>query len=103
MKSILFHLVTIFLFLQPSFAQNFSCSFGKQAACLDYDDKVCSSFSKCVDQNALCFDQYQCNYDGFTCKSNVTDIATKHDDLVTKYNNLLDEYQNLVIEKKPAS
>ena len=77
-------------------AQNFSCSFGKQGACLDYGDKVCSSYSKCVDQNAACFDTYQCDYEGFTCKSNVTECVQGHDDLVRKYNFLSSDYDDLV-------
>jgi len=76
-------------------AQSFSCGIGKQAACLDYGDKVCSSYAKCVDQNAACFDQYQCDFGGFTCKSyvsdcadNLSDIAGKYDDVVYKNNEL---------------
>lgn len=76
-------------------AQNFSCSFGKQPACLDYSDKVCSSFAKCVDQNAVCFDSFQCGYEGFTCKSNVTELAEKYDNLVGKFNNLIDMNEDL--------
>ena len=79
-----------------SLAQNFSCSFGKRAACLDYGDQVCSSTAKCVDQSASCFDAYQCNYEGFTCKSNVSEIIDKYDTLVKKYNSLLDDNRTLV-------
>ena len=40
-------------FLQSSnaYAQSFSCSYG-QPACLDYGAKVCSSFAKCVSEDA---------------------------------------------------
>lgn len=62
-------------------AQKFSCSFNKRGACLDYGDKVCSQFSKCVSQDAVCLQPHQCNYEGFTCKSNVTKIVDDHNDL----------------------
>ena len=83
------------LFPSDSLAQSFSCSIGKKAACLDYGDKVCSTFAKCVDQKAACFDQFQCNYEGFTCKSNVTKIASKYDDLVEDYNRLVRSKKSL--------
>lgn len=79
-------------------AQSFSCPIGKQPSCLDYSDKVCSSFSKCVDQNAVCFDSYQCDYNGFTCKSNVLEIAKKHDALVDDYNRLIRTSKALSVE-----
>lgn len=82
----------------PVSAQNFSCRIGTEPACLDYGDKVCSSFSKCVSQDAACFDSYQCNYEGFTCKSNVTECVDEHDALVRKYNDLLSEYDDLAEE-----
>jgi len=83
---------------QPVQAQSFTCGFGKKPSCLDYSDKVCSSYSKCVDQNASCFDSYQCDYQGFTCKSNVTECYDKNDDLVQKYNDLLGKQRTLVSE-----
>lgn len=78
----------------PALGANFSCRIGTQPACLDYGDKVCSSSSMCVDQNALCFSSYQCNYEGFTCKSNVTECVEVHDVLLRKYNNLVDSFNN---------
>lgn len=87
--------------------QSFTCPYGKQASCLDYGDKVCSSYSKCVDQNAVCFDSWQCNLEGFTCKSNVTEIAKKYDALVDDYNELLgksralaNDYDQLVEDRR---
>jgi hypothetical protein len=82
----------------PMFAQSFSCSYGKQPACLDYSDKVCSSYSKCVSQDAACFESYQCNYEGFTCKSNVRECVEEHDALVRKYNTLLNEHDTLIFD-----
>ena len=69
--------------------QSFSCPYGTQASCLDYGDKVCSSYSKCVSQDATCFDSYTCGYKGFICKS-------KYDDVVDEYNDLLRENQRLI-------
>lgn len=80
----------------PVLAQSFSCSFGKEPACLEYGAKVCSSFGKCVDQNTSCFDTYQCNYEGFTCKSNVTACNDDYDALVRKFNDLLYDNNELV-------
>lgn len=82
----------------PILAQNFSCSLGKEPACLDYGAKVCSSYGKCVDQNTSCFDTYQCNYEGFTCKSNVTKCNELYDELVRNFNNLLSDNNELVEE-----
>ncbi|MGJ8615540.1 MAG: hypothetical protein ACSHWS_01795 [Sulfitobacter sp.] len=79
----------------PAVAQNFSCSYGKRGACLDYGDQICSSTGKCVDSSAACFDTYQCNYEGFTCKSNVTECIEDHDALVRKYNILLADKNEL--------
>ena len=84
-------------------AQSFSCSFGKQAACLDYGDKVCGSLGKCVDESAACFNSYQCNYEGFTCKSNVTEIVEKYDALVGKYNSLVSDYDDLLDRAKKVA
>ena len=72
--------------------QNFSCSWGKQGACLDYGDTVCSSSGKCVSADAACFSSYQCNYEGFTCKSNLTDCADQYDSLIAKYNTLVNDH-----------
>lgn len=87
--------------------QSFTCPIGKQASCLDYGDKVCSSYSKCVDQNAACFDSWQCDFEGFTCKSNVTDIVKKYDALVDDYNELVrksralaSDYDQLVVDSR---
>jgi len=107
------------LFMIVTFAANalaygdsFSCSFGKQGACLDYGDKVCSSRSKCVSNDAICFDSYTCDFNGFVCKSKFDDlaneyddllykfkkIATEHDDLVNEYNEILRKYKNVAAE-----
>ena len=80
----------------PASAQNFSCRGGTQPACLDYGAKVCSSFAKCVDQNAVVFDSFTCNYKGFVCKSTLEDVAEKHDLIVKKFNALLDENSEIV-------
>ena len=84
-------------------AQSFSCNIGKRAACLDYGDKVCGSFAKCVDDSAACFNSYQCNYEGFTCKSNVTELATQYDALVRKYNTQIQEYDTLLSKAKQVA
>lgn len=80
----------------PASAQSFSCRGGAQPACIDYGAKICSSFSKCVDQNAVVFDSYTCNYKGFVCKSTLDDVAEKHDVIVQKFNTLLDEHQQTI-------
>jgi len=95
MRSIL----SVLLLLAPmgvAQAQNFSCPFGKQGACLDYGDKVCSSFGKCVDQNAVCFNSYTCDFRGFVCKSTLDEIATQYDSLAGEYRSLADDYDSLL-------
>lgn len=74
----------------PAFTQNFSCSFGTRAACLDYGDKVCSSMGKCVSSDAICFDSYTCGFKGFVCKAKLDEVADEYDKLVGKYNKLVD-------------
>jgi hypothetical protein len=80
----------------PAEAQSFSCPIGKQASCLDYSDKVCSSFSKCVDQNAACFRESQCDYRGFACKSDVVKCANQYKELEQDYNALVNDYNEQV-------
>jgi len=87
------------------YGDTFSCSFGKQGACLDYGDKICSSSAKCVSDDAICFDSYTCDYKGFVCKSKFEDlfdkcknIAEEHDDLADEYNDLVRKYRNAVSE-----
>jgi hypothetical protein len=78
------------------YGNEFSCSFGKQGACLDYGDKVCSSMAKCVNNDAICFDSYTCNYKGFICKSKFDDLAEEYDDLLGKCKNIASEHDELV-------
>ena len=77
-------------------AQSFSCSFGTSPACLEYGDKVCSSFGKCVAERAICFESYQCNFEGFTCKSNLSECAESFESLRRDYNQLLENSEDLV-------
>lgn len=85
-----------------AYGDNFSCPIGRQGACLDYGDKVCSSRGKCVNENAECFDSFTCNYKGFICKAKFDDLADDckkladdHDTLVNEYNALLSRYKRL--------
>jgi len=78
--------------------QSFSCPFGTQASCLDYGDKVCSSYSKCVSQDSVCFDSYTCGYEGFICKSKYDDLVDEYDDLLRKNRRLVSEYNSLLAE-----
>lgn len=97
-------MMTAVVFVFVSFVANadsFSCSFGQRAACLDFEDKVCGSFAKCVRSDATCFDSNTCGYKGFICKASYDDLATKckkiasdYDDLLDKYNGLVDRYNN---------
>ncbi len=77
-----------------AYGNNFSCNYGKQGACLDYGDKVCSSYSKCVKDDAVCFDSYTCGYQGFVCKSKFQGLADEYDELVEKYNSLVRKKNN---------
>lgn len=72
--------------------QGFSCAIGKQPACLDYGDKVCNSFAKCVSSDAVCFDSYTCGFEGFVCKSTLDDAIEER---VDQYNKLVREYNEL--------
>ncbi len=95
-----------------AFGDSFSCSYGKRGACLDYGDKVCSSYAKCVSSDAVCFDSFTCNFKGFICKSKFNEladeydsllikcknIASEHDELVDEYDNLLRKYKNAISE-----
>ncbi|MFV1872983.1 MAG: hypothetical protein ACMZ64_06665 [Oleiphilus sp.] len=81
-----------------AYGNDFSCSFGKQGACLDYGDKICPSAAKCVNSDAICFDSYTCGYGGFVCKSKLDDFASEYDDLLSKCNNIASEYDDLTDE-----
>jgi hypothetical protein len=94
-RTLLLVLWAIFLCGSAS-AQNFSCPFGKQGACLDYGDKVCSTFGKCVSDDAVCFDSFTCNFQGFVCKSKLEDVIDEHDTLVGDYNDLRRKYNGLL-------
>ena len=93
---LLVKICSIFIFSSSLYAygNSFTCPVGTDAACLDYGDKVCSSFSKCVSDDAVCFDSYTCGYKGFVCKSKYDDLVDEYDDLVRKYNTLLQNYNN---------
>ena len=88
-------LLTLFSFLPSNLLAygSFSCPMGKQAACLDYGDKVCPSYGKCVDDDAICFSSFTCDYKGFICKSKFDDLA---DDLAYEYEKLVDKYNETV-------
>lgn len=88
----------VFISNVSAYGNTFSCSYGKQAACLDYSDKVCSSFSKCISNDAICFDTYTCNYKGFVCKSKYEDLADEYGELFSKCKNISVEYDDLVDE-----
>ena len=93
----IWHILIVYLSVQinlSAYGDTFSCNFGTQPACLDYGDKVCSSYSKCVSSDAVCFDAYTCNYQGYICKSVFQDLADDYDELVNKYNRLLEDHQN---------
>ena len=81
-------LMAAIAFAMPAFGGNFSCSFGKQGACLDYSDKVCPSSAKCVAQDSVCFDSLACGFTGFVCKSKLDGVAEEYESLVNKYNDL---------------
>lgn len=72
-----------------AFGESFSCSFGKKAACLDYNAKV-------VDLNSVCFNQSTCGYSGFVCKSKLTELASEYETLVNSYNELLRKNKSLI-------
>jgi hypothetical protein len=83
-------LLALSLMLSPVAAQqSFSCSFGKRAACLGYDDKV-------VDQSAVCFSGHACGYKGFVCKSKMDDLADEYQSLVQSHNELIRRNRTLV-------
>lgn len=79
-----------------AYGDTFSCSFGKQPACLDYGDKVCSSRAKCVSNDAVCFESYTCDYKGFVCKSKFDELADEYDGLLNKCRNIASEHDELV-------
>jgi hypothetical protein len=83
-------LLAFALMIPPVLAQqSFSCSFGKRAACLGFDDKV-------VDQNAVCFSGQACGYKGFVCKSKLDDLADEYESLVQSHNELIRRNKTLV-------
>ena len=89
--------VIVFLASSVGWSGDFSCPLGTDGACLDWGDKVCSSFSKCVDKNASCFSEYTCGFQNeFVCKSDLDAVVTKYDELVRKFNRLVNEHDELI-------
>lgn len=102
LKSCIYIIFLISFKTSFAFTNSFSCPIGKQGACLEFNDKICSSFSKCVSNDAVCFDSFTCDFNGFVCKSRFDDlfdqygslvdtcqeIAQNHDQLVAYYNEL---------------
>jgi hypothetical protein len=89
--------VAAMLLLLPSatYGQSFSCPIGKQAACLDYGDRVCDSlFGKRVDQNAVCFSRYTCDYKGFVCKSEYDDLSSAYDNIESMGRRIASSYDD---------
>jgi hypothetical protein len=81
-----------------AYGDSFTCSYGKKAACLDYSDKVCSSFAKCVNSDAICFNSGTCGYRGFICKSKFDGLVNDYDELADKYNRSLRNHNDVVDE-----
>lgn len=99
LKTIEILIVSLFLFgsqAAGAYGNNFSCAYGKQGACLDYGDKVCSSFAKCVDSDAVCFNSSTCGYKGFVCKSKLDSLAADYDDLLGRCKNISLSHDDLV-------
>jgi len=94
--------IMLLLICLPSivYANNFSCPYGKQGACLDYNDKVCSSYSKCVSENAQCYKKSACGYGGFVCKSDLESLAGDYDDLASKCKRIANDYNDLLRKHK---
>jgi hypothetical protein len=98
MKKSLFCSVFLFaglLFASAAGSQSFSCPIGKQASCLDYGDKVCDSFAKCVAGDAVVFPQGTCDYNGFVCKSSLNGAVDEYEALRRKFNQLVDDSNTL--------
>lgn len=96
---ILFIAVAMTMFESISWsANNFSCPYGTQGACLDYGDKVCSTSAKCVSQDAVCFNSYTCGFDGFICKSKYDDLVNEYDSMMNQCRSVAADYDDLVRE-----
>lgn len=65
--------------------QSFSCPIGREPACLEYGAKVCTSFSKCVEESASCFRPSTCDYNGFMCVSDHDDYVKKAKAMASAY------------------
>ena len=87
----------------PAQTQSFSCGIGDRPSCLGFGETVCSSFGRCVSEDAQCFDSYQCNYEGFTCRSNVTDCVETYEDLLFTHNTLVNDYNDLLATRDDLS
>lgn len=89
--------VLLALLAQPVVAQSFTCRFGTQAACLEYNDTVCTGGARCVGASAICFDQFQCNYRGFVCRSDLDHCVEDYQALLERHNQLVDDF-NVLLE-----
>lgn len=90
--------LVFFVFLlsaSSTFAANdnhFSCPSTKQGACLNQDDNVCGSDTKCTSEENVCFDAAICNDKGFICKSKFDDMAGEFNTLLSEHNDLVEQY-----------
>jgi len=84
-------------------AQSFSCPMSQKPACLDYNDKVCSSFARCVADDAICFDSYTCDYQGFVCKSKFVEVVNEFETVIRKHNRLVDAYSEVQYDLEEAT
>lgn len=99
MNRMLLQFLAFLLFLAlPVQASNFSCPFGKQGACVDYGDKVCSSRAKCVGNDAICFEPYTCGFGGFVCKSKLDEIVSEYDSLARTCRSIANDHEELIRE-----
>lgn len=87
MRIVILALLFTLLMGKSSFtiAQNFSCNYGKEAACLDRNDKI-------VDSDAICYDEYVCGFGGsMICKKKYDDLLRVHNEVIEDYNQLLEK------------
>lgn len=78
----------------------FSCPDGTEAACIDAGDRICSSGTKCVDENTSCFDDFPCSAEeGFVCGSEYDSALNNHKRSTDQYDQLARENVDLRQER----
>lgn len=93
-------LVVAFVLVPVSTWGDTLCPDGTQAACLKSGDKICSSDSQCVDEDAACYAEAPCAASGgFICAAEYRAVVDENERTVGKYKELVSENTRMRVKR----